>query len=720
MASAAIDLAYGLEDRYARERGRVFLTGTQALVRLVLEQAAADKARGLRTAGFVSGYRGSPLGGVDQEMWRAAKRLEAAGVRFQPAINEDLAAAAVLGTQRVEGDPARTVDGVFALWYGKGPGVDRAGDALKHGNAYGASPNGGVLVVAGDDHGAVSSSMPFQSDLAFLAWSMPVVHAASVAEYVPFGLWGYALSRSCGAWVGFKAMSEVVESAASVELQPPRSFSEPSGFAMPPGGLHQRWPDLPSPRIEERLLLKLAAARAFARTNPLDRLVVAPADPRLLIVTVGKAHGDVMEALRVGGLSPERLSDAGVAVLKIGLVHPLETSLIERLAERVDEILVVEEKAPVVERQLKEALYNAPRRPRIVGKADETGAPLIAEAAELRPSILAPMLAGRLARLGLTLDSPEAQRASLSPPEATRAPARSPYFCSGCPHSTSTRVPEGSEAHAGIGCHFMAVWMDRSTVGIVPMGAEGVDWTGQAPFTAMPHVFQNLGDGTYFHSGHLAIRQAVAAGVNVTYKILYNDAVAMTGGQPIDGALTVPQITRLVAAEGVTRIAVVSDDPSQYDGADGFAPGVTVHHRDDLDAVQRELREVPGVTILVYDQTCAAEKRRRRKRGTYPDPGKRVVINELVCEGCGDCQVKSNCLSVVPVDTEFGRKRQIDQSSCNMDFSCVKGFCPSFVTVEGGALRRGAGADIAAEEVFARAAALAPPLSRMRERGGGR
>ena len=706
MDARAIDWSYRLDDRYARSDGRLFMSGTQALVRLMLEQAAADRRLGLDTAGFVSGYRGSPLGGVDQEFWKAAKHLDVARVRFQPAINEDLAATAILGTQQVESDPAREVEGVFALWYGKGPGVDRAGDALKHGNAYGSSPHGGVLVVVGDDHGCVSSSFSHQSDLALMAWSMPVLHPTSIADYVPFGLYGFALSRFSGAWVGFKAISETVEGSASIFAGERPSFRPPPDFMPPPGGLHYRWPDYPSPRIEQRLAHKVGAVRAFVRANPIDHLTVAPRRIRLLIGAVGKAHGDVMEALRVGGLGTERLAEAGIAIAKIGLVFPVSDRLRE-LAKSAEEVLIVEEKAPVVENQLKELLYNLPaeRRPRILGKRDEQGAPLIAADSELRPSRIAPVLAQRLAVLGLTLDVRQAESPEPLPPEH---PTRTAYFCSGCPHSISTRLPEGSRASAGIGCHFMASWMDRETGGLIQMGGEGVNWVGRAPFTGGTHVFQNLGDGTYFHSGHMAIRQAVAAGVNVTYKILFNDAVAMTGGQPVDGSLTVPQLARLVADEGAKRVAVVSDEPEKY-GPRAFAPDVILRHRDDLDEVQRLLREIPGVTALIYDQTCAAEKRRRRKKGLYPDPAKRVVINELVCEGCGDCQTKSNCLSVVPVETEFGRKRQIDQSSCNKDFSCLKGFCPSFVTVEGGELRKRTGAEIAAEELLARATALPEP-----------
>ena len=703
-----IDRRYALEHRYAsgpEQPARVHLTGVQALVRMALAQAEADRRDGLDTAGFVSGYRGSPLGGLDQEMWRAAGRLAASQIRFQPAINEDLAATAVLGTQKVESDPTRNVRGVFALWYGKGPGVDRSGDALRHANAYGASPHGGVLVVAGDDHGCVSSSMSHQSDLALQAWGMPVIHPACVGDYIGFGLWGWAASRASGAWVGFKAISETVESAASVAVPRLPAFATPE-IDPGPDGLHWRWPDLPGTQIERRLAYKLAAVTAFARANPLDSVAIAVPRPRLLIAAVGKAHGDVMEALRVGGLPPARLAEAGVALLKVGLVHPLSPVLAD-LAARAEEILVVEEKAPVVETLLKAHLFNAAHRPRILGKLDAEGRQLLPADAELRPSRVAGVIAACLAPLGLTLRVPAAWSAPAPPPRGL--PVRTPYFCSGCPHSTSTRVPEGSRAQSGIGCHFMAGWMDRANGGIIQMGGEGVDWVGQAPFVATPHVFQNLGDGTFFHSGLLAIRQSIAAGSNITYKLLYNDAVAMTGGQPLDGVMSVPQLTRVAAAEGVRRVAVVADDPAKYGRATGFAPGTTIHRRVELDAVQRELRDTPGTTLLVHDQVCATEARRRRKRGEAPPPPRRVVINELVCEGCGDCQRKSNCLSVVPVETEFGRKRAIEQSSCNADLSCLDGFCPSFVTVEGGAPRRSPGAGLPAEEVLARAASLPQP-----------
>ena len=685
---------------------RIYLTGTQALVRATLMQAERDRAAGLNTAGFVSGYRGSPLGAVDQEMWRSADRLRDAGIRFQPGINEDLAATAVLGTQKVESDPERTVDGVWALWYGKGPGVDRSGDALRHGNAYGSSSRGGVLVVAGDDHGCVSSSMSHQSDGVMQAWSMPVIHPADIADYAPFALWGWAASRVSGAWVGFKAISETVEGAASVPAAMPPPFVVPA-VEGGPDGLHWRWPDLPGLQMERRLAFKLAAVAAFARANPLDALAMPVERPRLVIAAVGKAYGDVLEALSVGGADLGALADAGVAVLKVGLVFPLSPTLAD-LAAGADEVLVVEEKAPVVETLLRAHLFNAPKRPGVLGKTDLSGATLLPADVELRPSRVAAALAERLATVGIALDIPRAWRAA-PVVAAAGLPTRTPYFCSGCPHNTSTQVPDGSRAQSGIGCHFMAGWMDRSTAGIVPMGAEGTDWIGQGPFVRTRHIFQNLGDGTFFHSGLLAIRQSVAAGSNITYKLLFNDAVAMTGGQPVDGTMTVAQITRVAQAEGVARVVVVADDPAKYGPNPGFAPGVPVHGRGALDEVQRTLREVPGTTLLVYDQVCATEARRRRKKAKAPPPAKRVVINDLVCEGCGDCQKKSNCLSVVPVETEWGRKRAIDQSSCNTDLSCLGGFCPSFVTVEGGTPKRAAGAAVPAAEVLARAASLPHP-----------
>ena len=698
---------YALTDNLAADSGAVFLTGTQALVRLLLMQRRRDKAAGLDTAAFVSGYRGSPLGMVDQQLWKAKKFLAEHQVEFLPAINEDLAATACLGTQRVALDPKRTVEGVTAMWYGKGPGVDRSGDALKHGNVYGSSPKGGVLVVAGDDHGCVSSSMPHQSDLAMQAWNMPVLHPANVAEYLEFGLYGWALSRFSGAWVGFKAISEVVESGMTVDLDAiPLDFTQPVDFT-PTQDLHVRAVDLPSLVLESRLAEKLAAVRAFAKVNSVDKHIVASPNATLGIVTVGKAHYDFLEVLRRLELDPNALAAAGVRIYKVGLVFPLEPTRMAEFAQGLEEILVIEEKAPVVERQLKDQLYGLPdsQRPRIAGKTTPDGMPLLSSLGELRPSRIMEVVAGWLARLNPALDRTHLVTDFTMPcllHNEADATKRQPYFCSGCPHNTSTKVPEGSRALAGIGCHFMASWMERETSGLIQMGAEGVDWAAHSRFTKEKHVFQNLGDGTYYHSGYLAIRQAIAAKATITYKILYNDAVAMTGGQPVDGSLSVPEIARQVEAEGAKRVVIVSDNIAPHrEHANLFPHGTTFHPREELDAVQRELREIEGVTILIYDQTCAAEKRRRRKKGEFPDPPQRIFINEAVCEGCGDCGQASNCLSVIPVETEWGRKRHIEQSSCNKDYSCINGFCPSFVTVTGATLKKPVGSGFDATRLAA-------------------
>ncbi|MGZ5715211.1 MAG: indolepyruvate ferredoxin oxidoreductase family protein, partial [Caldimonas sp.] len=697
---------YQLADNLAAGSGVVFLTGTQALIRLALMQSARDAAQGVKSQGFISGYRGSPLGMVDQQAWKAAKLLDQAGVKFLPAINEELGATAVLGTQRVESDPERTADGVYALWYGKGPGVDRAGDALKHGNAYGSSRQGGVLVVAGDDHGCVSSSMPHQSEVAMQSWHMPVVAPASVAEYLEFGLYGWALSRFSGNWVGFTALSEVVESGSTVDLDTTNArvaawkdaaeVEAAAGYVRPAEGLHYRWPDLPSLQIEERLHAKLDAVRAFARVNSIDREVVASPGASVGIVTCGKAHFDLLEVFRRLDIPLAALAAAGVRLYKVGLSFPLEPTRIEAFAQGLGEILVIEEKGAIVETQMRDLFYNAPVRPAIVGKRDAAGRPLVSALGELRPSrlieIVADWLAARFPQLDrrhLVVDFTVPQLLS----NEGDSVKRQPYFCAGCPHNTSTKVPEGSHAQPGIGCHFMATWMDRETAGLIQMGGEGVDWVSHAMFTSVPHVFQNLGDGTYYHSGYLAIRQAIAANANITYKILFNDAVAMTGGQPVDGIISVDGIARQVEAEGATKVVVLSDDIAKYDRIhDRFPAGTEFHDRAELDAVQRRLRELKGVTILIYEQTCAAEKRRRRKKGELVDPSRRLFINDRVCEGCGDCSVQSNCVAVVPLETELGRKRKIDQSSCNKDYSCANGFCPSFVGVVGGSLRKREGA----------------------------
>jgi indolepyruvate ferredoxin oxidoreductase len=682
---------YELIDRYRRESGRVLLTGTQALVRIPLMQRTADIAAGLNTAGFISGYRGSPLGMLDQELWRARRFLEESNIEFLPAVNEDLAATAILGSQQVETDPGKTVDGVFGIWYGKGPGVDRAGDALKHGNAYGSSPTGGVLVVAGDDHGCISSSMPHQSDVAFLTFMMPHLNPASVAEYLDYGLYGIALSRFSGMWVGFKAITETVESAMSVELPVYRQFVIPADYVAPASGLHYRWPDFPGPQIEERLEAKKAATLAFVAANPIDRKIFDVPDAKFGIVTTGKAHLDLLEALRLLGIGAEDARRIGIDVYKVGMVWPLEPVGALDFVQRKNEVLVVEEKRGIIESQFKEYFYDYPgKKPqRMVGKQDENGERLVPWIGELSPILLAPIVAARLDREfgGDRFMRRAEELARQRGPEITVGGAtRMPYFCSGCPHNTSTKVPEGSKALAGIGCHFMASWMQRDTDGLIQMGGEGVNWIPRSKFNGGQHVFQNLGDGTFYHSGSLAIRQAIAADTNITYKILYNDAVAMTGGQPVDGPLSVEGIAHSVHAEGVKRIAVVSDEPELFDTSN-FPAGTSISHRNELDKLQRELRDIPGVTVLIYAQTCATEKRRRRKRGKLEDPMKFVVINELVCEGCGDCSVESNCLSVVPKETPFGRKRQIDQNNCNKDYSCVNGFCPSFVTVEGDIVR---------------------------------
>ncbi|MCC7168647.1 MAG: indolepyruvate ferredoxin oxidoreductase family protein, partial [Rhodospirillales bacterium] len=688
-----------LDDKYVVEKGRIYLTGSQALARLPMLQRDRDLKAGLNTAGYISGYRGSPLGGLDKELWAAKAHLQSHHIHFQPGVNEDLAATACWGTQQVNLFQGARYDGVFALWYGKGPGVDRSGDVFKHANNAGTAAKGGVLVLAGDDHAAKSSTVAHQSEYAFMDAAMPVLNPAGVQELLDYGLIGWAMSRYAGLWVAMKAMTETVDSSASVAIDPERLvLVEPADFRMPPGGLNIRLGDAVLAQEKRLLDHKLAAALAFARANGLDRVVIDGAEPRFGILTTGKSYLDVRQALDDLELDEDMAARIGIRLYKVGMSWPLEPDGLHRFAQGLDEILVVEEKRPVLESQLKEQLYNWREdvRPRVVGKRDEAGQPLLPQAGELSPAQIARVIAARLERFVTGPGIKEriawlaAQEKALSRPGP--GALRIPYFCSGCPHNRSTEVPEGSRALAGIGCHYMAQWMDRRTVTFTHMGGEGASWIGQAPFTDTQHVFQNLGDGTYFHSGLLAIRAAVSAKVNITYKILFNDAVAMTGGQPIDGPLSVPILARQLAAEGVERIAVVSDEPDHYPPGSAFPGGVTFHHRDDLDPLQRDLRGWRGVSALIYDQTCAAEKRRRRKRGQLVDPPKRVFINELVCEGCGDCGLQSNCVSVVPVETEFGRKRAIDQSACNKDYSCLKGFCPSLVTIEGGRPRQKAGA----------------------------
>ncbi|WP_296259791.1 MULTISPECIES: indolepyruvate ferredoxin oxidoreductase family protein [unclassified Pseudomonas] len=684
-----------LDDKYRLATGNLYLTGTQALTRLPMLQKQRDEARGLNTAGFISGYRGSPLGNLDKSLWDAKDYLQENAIHFQPGVNEELAATAVWGSQQVNLFPHGKYDGVFALWYGKGPGVDRCGDVFKHGNSAGVAQNGGVLILAGDDHGCKSSTIAHQSEHAFIASMIPVLNPSNVQEILDYGIIGWELSRYSGCWVAMKTIAENVDSSAVVEVDPLRIQTRiPEDFQLPEGGLHIRWPDPPLAQEARLNTYKIYAARAFARANNLNKVVIDSPKPRMGIITTGKSYLDVRQALEELGIDEELCASVGIRVLKVGMSWPLEPVSVHDFAEGLDEILVVEEKRSVIEDQLTGQLYNWPvdKRPRVVGEFDEEGRSLLPNLAELTPAMIARVIARRLApiyssakidaRLQFLQDKEKALAAPLFNTQ------RTPHFCSGCPHNTSTKVPEGSRALAGIGCHYMTIWMDRDTDTFTQMGGEGVTWIGQAPFTETPHVFQNLGDGTYFHSGHLALRAAVASKVNITYKILYNDAVAMTGGQPIDGILRVDQLSRQVSNEGVQRIALVSDEPDKYPSREQFAPITTFHHRRDLDSVQRELREFKGVSVIIYDQTCATEKRRRRKRGKMSDLDKRAVINPAVCEGCGDCGAKSGCLSILPKETAQGRKREIDQSGCNKDFSCVEGFCPSFVTVHGGKLRK--------------------------------
>ena len=685
-----------LDDKYALDATRAYMTGIEALVRLPMLQHQRDQQRGLNTAAFISGYRGSPVGGVDQAMWKARPWLENHNVHFQPGVNEDLAATAVWGSQQTNLFAGAKYDGVFGMWYGKGPGVDRSMDVIKHANAFGTSRYGGVLAVAGDDHACKSSTLPHQSEHMFIGASVPVLSPSNVQEVLDLGVYGWELSRYSGCWVALKAITENMDSAISADIDPNRiDIVIPEDFELPADGVHGRWPDKP---LEQELRLnkyKIYAAREFARVNGLNRIVVDSPNPRFGIITSGKAYLDVMQALEDMGIDDAVAAEVGLRVYKVGMPWPLEPRTTHDFADGLEEILVVEEKRSIIEDQLTGQLYNYPvaARPRVIGEFDEEGRDLLPNLAELTPAMIALAIASRIKRFyqSETMDQRirwiEQKEASLAQPRDTIE--RVPHFCSGCPHNTSTRVPEGSHALGGIGCHYMATWMpDRETHTFTQMGGEGATWIGQAPFTETQHVFQNLGDGTYFHSGILAIRAAVSSKVNITYKILYNDAVAMTGGQPIDGSLSVEDLVHQIRGEGVRRIALVSDEPNQWRGQFNGVPGFSLHHRDEMDSLQKSLREYEGTSVIIYQQTCAAEKRRRRKKGILEDPAKRLFINDEVCEGCGDCSLKSNCLSVLPKQTELGRKRQIDQNACNKDYSCAKGFCPSFVTVVGGSLRK--------------------------------
>jgi indolepyruvate ferredoxin oxidoreductase len=684
-----------LADKYDLTQDRIFATGYQALVRMCLVQKERDRRAGLNTAGYITGYRGSPLGGLDYQFQRAESVLKPNDIRFQPGLNEDLAATALWGSQQAELRGEGKFDGVFGMWYGKGPGVDRSGDVLRHANFAGTSKHGGVLALMGDDHTAESSTTAHQSEFNFVDVMIPILNPAGVQEIIDYGLYGWAMSRFCGTWVGLKCMHETVESTAVIEGHPERlDIVIPSDFVMPEGGLNIRLRDTIL-GMEARLHdYKRDAMLAFVRANKLNRVITSGGrTPKIGVITVGKSYLDVRQALDELGLDEVKCNDYGLRIHKVACPWPLSQRELKEFAEGLELIIVVEEKRSLIEVQVREELYGTANQPTCIGKKDEQGNWLFPVKAALDPNDVAicigerllryvgnENLAGRVARLK------EAQAALA---QAQDVAVRLPYFCSGCPHNTSTIVPEGMRAYAGIGCHFMVQWMDRDTLGFTHMGGEGANWIGEAPFSQRSHVFQNLGDGTYNHSGYMAIRAAIASGVNITYKILYNDAVAMTGGQKNDGGLSVDQIARQVAAEGAKRVVLVTNERWRYTKDIQWPAGMAIHEREDLDAVQRELAAIPGCTVLIYDQTCAAEKRRRRKRGQYPDPDKRVIINELVCEGCGDCGVQSNCVSVQPLETEFGRKRTIDQSNCNKDFSCVKGFCPSFVTVEGATLKKG-------------------------------
>jgi indolepyruvate ferredoxin oxidoreductase len=701
-----------LQDKYDLTKDEVFVTGYQAAVRLTLMQKERDRRAGLDTAGYISGYRGSPLGGLDQQFLKARKILEPKNILIQPGLNEDLAATAVWGTQQAEMRGEGRHDGVFGLWYGKGPGVDRSGDVFRHANLAGTSKHGGVIALMGDDHTCESSTTAHQSDFHFVDVMIPVLAPAGVQEIIDYGLYGWAMSRYCGVWVGIKCLKDTIESTAVVDGRLDRIQIVTPDFAMPEGGLNIRTFD--PPLVQEARLqeYKRDAVIAFLEANAINRIIThGGRHPRIGIAAVGKSYLDLRQALDDLGIDEVRANDLGLRIWKIGCPWPMQTKALYDFARDLDLIMVIEEKRSLVEVQVREELYGRQTQPACIGKRDEEGNWLFPVKGALDPNDIAIALGERILRFhdseelaGRVARIRDVQRVLA---ETQDVATRVPYFCAGCPHNSSTKVPEGHRAYAGIGCHYMVQWMDRETEGFTQMGGEGVNWIGEAPFSKRSHVFQNLGDGTFNHSGVLAIRAALAAGTNITYKILYNDAVAMTGGQTNEGGLTADRIARIVAAEGVGTLAVVSDEPDKYPKSIVWPEGTTFHHRDELMSVQKRLADIPGVTAMIYDQTCAAEKRRRRKRGEFPDPDTRVLINELVCEGCGDCGVQSNCVAIQPVETEFGRKRQIDQTACNKDYSCLKGFCPSFVSVHGAKLRKKAGA-AAGEEV--RVADLPEPM----------
>ena len=683
---------FTLSDRFDLTKAHVLLNGTQALVRLMLMQAARDERAGLNTAGLVTGYRGSPLGGVDLAMMRESDRLAQANVLFQPGLNEDLAATALWGSQQAELRGEGRYDGVFGLWYGKGPGIDRSGDVMRHANMAGSSKHGGVIMAMGDDHTGESSTVLHQSDWAMVDAYIPVLSPAGVQEILDYGLYAYALSRFSGLWTGLKVMKDTVEATAVVNGDPFRlNFTRPD-FDLPDGGLNIRLGDTPIAQEARMIDHKRWAAEAFSRANRLDRRIWGKPGAKIGFVAAGKNWLDLVHALSLLGIDEAEAERLGLTTYKVGQTWPLDMKSMQEWSENLELIVCVEEKRKLIEVQLKEAIFDNRHGRRVHGwKHDLSGAELFPTRYALDPVMIAQKIGAVLIEEGRGTDGIRAGLERLNEvrrnDNAPEISTRTPWFCSGCPHNSSTRLPEGSRAYAGIGCHYMVQWMGRDTQGFTHMGGEGANWVGEAPFSKRNHVFQNLGDGTYNHSGILAIRAALAAGTNITYKVLYNDAVAMTGGQPNEGGLSAPQIARELVAMGVDPVVVVFDEKEEID-PEAFPKGLRIEERAQLMEVQRDLETSPGVSAILYVQTCAAEKRRRRKKGQFPDPDRRIWINPEVCEGCGDCGIQSNCVSVVPLDTELGRKRQIDQSSCNKDYSCVNGFCPSFVSVRGGKLRK--------------------------------
>ena len=713
-----------LDDKYLQAGGRVFMSSNHALVRLPLDQARRDRAAGLKTAAYISGYRGSPLGVYDSALWGAQKLLDEHNIVFKPGLNEELAVSAIRGSQELSWFGKSEFDGVFGLWYGKGIGVDRACESLKLGNLEGSAANGGFLVVAGDDHGGKSSDSAHQSEHTLMAAMIPILYPSTIDEIIEFGLFGWSMSRFSGCYVALKCVTDTLDLSGCIELPDPyRVYPAPTDILLPPEGLNLRQ-NLP-PLVEEQWLVnhRLPAATAFARANGIDKVIIGGEHRSLSIVSAGKAYLDTMQALTDLGLDEPRCRRLGIRLYKPGLVWPMDPEKLSDYAQGSRAVLVVEEKRPVIEDQVAQHLYglNAGKRPALTGKKDIHGAALLPSVGELTVAGIRRALRTLLVQLGITDDGVEARYAAFCQLETRATGAggdmvRPAYFCSGCPHNTSTRIPEGSRAMGGIGCHgLVAVVMDRNTMQFMPMGHEGSPWNCVSHFVDTPHLFQNIGDGTYSHSGILAIRAAVAAGVNITYKLLYNDAVAMTGGQPVESQATPVDMVRQLLAEGVRPVHLVSDQPEHYANI-RLPEYCSVYHRDELDQLQRQLRETKGVTAIVYEQTCAAEKRRRRKRGLLEDPDKRLFINPEVCEGCSDCSVQSNCISIVPLETEFGRKRKIDQSSCNKDYSCVNGFCPSFVTVTGAGIAVRSSGDAARLDQLI-ASLPAAPMAPMDERG---